>query len=239
MKTLFRVGPKLWTFMNICCLLKIQLECFCEFFTTRKYLWTPGAIVVWYIWLIWNLIFNRLTVQKWIRNTKILHSNSLISLLIKSGIKKRSASRAIVLCSYGWLHTSYLKSFHIQSMVHSTPIVNPYWSIYIQQSTSTDTWTECKKIEKQPAFTFVFMVCSLQIRKYKWLISKSSIDLLNCMIIASCSHFELTIFSFNPGHLLNSCADIENLNSMQWMGQPVLSIEHVFYIKKKKNLGNS
>lgn len=98
-------------------------------------------------------------------------------------------------------------------------IALPLWTHIdqcIQQSTSTNTWNECKKIEKQLAFTFVFMVCSLQIRKYRWLISKSSIDLLCCMIIASCSHFELTIFNFNPGHLLNSCADIENLNSMQW-----------------------
>lgn len=77
---------------------------------------------------------------------------------------------------------------------------------------------------------FLWFVVTLQNKKYKWLISKSPIDLLYCMLIASCSHFELTIFSFNPGHLLNSCADIENLNSMQWMGQRVLSIEHVFYI---------
>lgn len=32
--------------------------------------------------------FNHLTVQKWIRNTKILHSNSLISLLIRSGTSR-------------------------------------------------------------------------------------------------------------------------------------------------------
>lgn len=83
---------------------------------------------------------------------------------------------------------------------------------------------------------FLWFVVTLQNKKYKWLISKSPIDLLYCMLIASCSHFELTIFSFNPGHLLNSSADIENLNSMQWMGQRVLSIEHVFYIKKKRIL---
>lgn len=95
--------------------------------------------------------------------------------------------------------------------------------------------TSARKLKKNNSLLLLFLwfVVTLQNKKYKWLISKSPIDLLYCMLIASCSHFELTIFSFNPGHLLNSCADIENLNSMQWMGQRVLSIEHVFYIKKR------
>lgn len=135
-----------------------------------------------------------------------------------------------------WLTTSYLKSFHIQCMVHCTPIVNQYWPIYIHSNPHLQTpETSARKLKKNNSLLLLFLwfVVTLQNKKYKWLISKSPIDLLYCMLIASCSHFELTIFSFNPGHLLNSCADIENLNSMQWMGQRVLSIEHVFYIKKR------
>lgn len=139
-----------------------------------------------------------------------------------------------------WLTTYFLfeiVSYSVYGTFHSNcaPILT---NIYIQQSTSTDTWNECKKIEKKNSLLLLFLwfVVTLQNKKYKWLISKSPIDLLYCMLIASCSHFGLTIFSFNPGHLLNSCADIENLNSMQWMGQRVLSIEHVFYIKKKRIL---
>lgn len=140
-----------------------------------------------------------------------------------------------------WLTTYFLfeiVSYSVYGTFHSNcePIlINIYIAIHIYVYRHLKR-VQGKKIEKQPAFTFVFMICSLQIKKYKWLISKSPIDILYCMLIASCSHFELTIFSFNPEHLLNSCADIENLNSMQWMGQRVLSIEHVFYIKKKRIL---
>lgn len=59
------------------------------------------------------------------------------------------------------------------------------------------------------------------------------------MIIVSSSHFELAIFDFNPGHLLNCCADIRKLNSMQWMGQPMLSIHRAFYKKKIPNLNEN
>lgn len=82
--------------------------------------------------------FNHFTVQKWIRNTKILHSNSLISLLIRSGTSRAigvNSGYHAPMADYILLH----KSFHIQSMVHSTPIVNQYWSIYIYSNPHLQT----------------------------------------------------------------------------------------------------
>lgn len=118
--------------------------------------------------------FNHLTVQKWIRNTKILHSNSLISLLIRSGLKKRSASRAIGMnsgyhvCMLLWLTTYFLfeiVSYSVYGTLHShcEPIlINIYIAIHIYRHLN---WVQ-ENWKKQLAFTFVFLVCSLQIRKY-------------------------------------------------------------------------
>lgn len=50
--------------------------------------------------------------------------------------------------------------------------------IYMYQSIPTNTWNGCKKIDINLAFTFVFTVCSLQIKKYRWLISKPTFDFL-------------------------------------------------------------
>lgn len=104
--------------------------------------------------------FNHLTVQKWIRNTKILHSNSLISLLIRSG-----TSRAIGMNSgYHAPMADYLLLIWNRFIFSLWYIALQLWTnidqyIYIQQSTSTNTWNWCKQIEKQLAFTFVSMVC--------------------------------------------------------------------------------
>lgn len=136
-----------------------------------------------------------------------------------------------------WLTTYFLfeiVSYSVYGTLHSNcePILT---NIYIYSNPHLQTpETSARKLKNNSLLLLcLWFVVTLQNKKYKWLISKSPIDLLYCMLIASCSHFELTIFSLNPGHLLNSCADIENLNSMQWMGQHVLSIEHVFYVKKE------
>lgn len=161
-------------------------------------------------------------------------------LVNKEWNEKRSASRAIGMNS----------GYYVPMADHLLLIWNCFifslWYIALQLWTHIDQYiynsnphlqtpeTSARKLKNNSLLLlFLWFVVTLQNKKYKWLISKSPIDLLYCMLIASCSHFELTIFSFNPGHLLNSCADIENLNSMQWMGQHVLSIEHVFYVKKR------